>query len=138
MLTVDLALICRSGDNLATWIEKSYYTPAVMWLDVIDLIREKWEITPSNPSLQKGLLPSGVLTHPSPVIPPNARSPKPSQSNPGNTAWRCGSHLRWKSASRTAVLYTKVQKHFKPDFSFFNSQKCNRFKKVLSIIKIIN
>ncbi len=45
----------------------------LMWYD---WIRDKWEITPSNPSLLEGLLPWGAQTNPCPVIPPNARSPE--------------------------------------------------------------
>ncbi len=68
------------------WASQTCLSISASWLDVIDWIRDKWEITPSNPSLLEGLLSWGAQTHPCPVIPPNARSPEPCQSNPGSTA----------------------------------------------------
>jgi hypothetical protein len=47
-----------------------------------------------------------IEANPCPVIPPNARSPEPRQSNPGSTAWKCGWHMRRKLASRSSSPFS--------------------------------
>jgi hypothetical protein len=39
------------------WVSQTCLSISSVDFDVIDLIRDKWEITPSNPSLLEGLLP---------------------------------------------------------------------------------
>jgi hypothetical protein len=74
------------------WLSPMYLT----WRDMI-----KFEISGKSPHQTLDCW-KGTQTPPCPVIPPNARSPEPRQSNPGSTAWRCGWHLSRKSASRSS------------------------------------
>jgi hypothetical protein len=99
-------LLCLSGDPKTSGHRRHASRFLLIDLMWYDWIRDKWEITPSNSSLLEGLLPWGAQTNPCLIIPPRARSPEPRQSNPGSTAWKCGWHLRRKSASRSSSPFS--------------------------------
>jgi hypothetical protein len=63
-------LLCLSGDPKTSGHHKHASRFLLIDLMWYDWIRDKWEITPSNPTLLEGLLPWGAQTHPCPVIPP--------------------------------------------------------------------